>query len=116
MQNVCSTYPVPVTGTIKWGAISAGSTHTCAIALDGVAYCWGDNYWGQMGTGTTTSAAAPGAVGGGLTFATLTAGAWHTCGVTRAGIAYCWGDNAGGQLGDGTTTPSLVPIRVAGQP
>jgi len=59
VENVCSTYPVPVTGAIKWGAISTGGNHTCAIALDGVAYCWGDSYWGQMGTGTTTSAAAP---------------------------------------------------------
>jgi alpha-tubulin suppressor-like RCC1 family protein len=116
VDSVCSTYPEPVTGTTRWTAISAGGTHSCAVALDGLGYCWGDNSSGQRGDGTTVPTTAPTAVSGGLTFATLSAGTWHSCGVTTTGVAYCWGDNQSGQLGDGTTTPSLVPVKVLGQP
>ncbi|HZJ34747.1 MAG TPA: hypothetical protein VFD55_01900, partial [Candidatus Angelobacter sp.] len=35
--------------TIK--SISASSEHTCAIASDNLAYCWGKNDYGQLGNG-----------------------------------------------------------------
>ncbi|MGH2348555.1 MAG: hypothetical protein ACRDFT_03695, partial [bacterium] len=37
------------------------ATHvpTCAIATDGVAYCWGSNQYGQLGNGTTTPSVEP---------------------------------------------------------
>ena len=43
--------------TIK--QISAGSMHTCAIASDDKAYCWGDGYPGQLGNGSTVNSSVP---------------------------------------------------------
>jgi alpha-tubulin suppressor-like RCC1 family protein len=92
------------------------------VALDGTGYCWGNNDSGQLGDGTTTSAATPTPIAGNLLFSSLSAGTWHSCGVTTGGLAYCWGYYSpygyptGGELGDGTTVPSLVPVKVAGQP
>ena len=37
-----------------WTRVSAGGEHTCALATNGKAYCWGDAVLGQIGNGTTS--------------------------------------------------------------
>jgi alpha-tubulin suppressor-like RCC1 family protein len=90
-----------------------GEYHTCAIALDGRAYCWGLNGGGQVGDGTTTNRLKPVAVAGGLQFRQLSTGSEYTCGVTTEHVAYCWGRNNVGALGNGTLRGSLKPAPVA---
>lgn len=71
--------------------VTAGGTHSCGIAAGGVAYCWGDNGSGQLGTGDERSSPIPVAVTGGQTFSSLSAGDGFTCGVTTSGVGHCWG-------------------------
>jgi len=102
-----STTPVAISAPAgaTFASVSAGTNHTCAVATNGTAYCWGINYHGELGDGTTTGRSAPVAVSvpvPGLAFATVSAGNEHTCGLTSTGAAYCWGDNTYGQLGNGT--------------
>jgi alpha-tubulin suppressor-like RCC1 family protein len=94
--------------------VSAGFSHTCGVTTDGVAYCWGANGVGELGSGTTLDHTLPVRVRGGHSFRQISAGEFHTCAVTPADAAYCWGSNAFGQLGDGTTADRLTPVRVAG--
>lgn len=95
-------------------AVSAGGYHACGLSADSLAYCWGYNAYGQLGTGTTVNSTHPMRVTGGLKLASITAGLYHTCGVTGAGVAYCWGWNGQGQLGNGNTTEQHVPTAVSG--
>nr|WP_291907757.1 hypothetical protein [Candidatus Microthrix sp.] len=39
--------------------MTAGYVHSCALNDDGTAACWGDNSWGELGDGTTTSRLSP---------------------------------------------------------
>lgn len=93
-------------------SVGAGTGHSCGIATDGAAYCWGGQPLGNETVLGTTS--TPVAVSGGLTFATLSVGGWHVCGVTVSGAAYCWGLGDIGQLGNGSVADSGIPSPVSG--
>ena len=104
--------PTAVVGGLTFASLSAGYGTTCGLTSSGTAYCWGDNFFGQLGNGNTTTSPQPLPVATELRFVSLTVGSDHTCGVTPGGAAYCWGDNAVGQLGDGTTVQRLRPVPV----
>jgi|SRR5450759_319039 len=116
-DNTTAERDVPVAvqqGGVTFTSITAGNAHTCGLTSGGAAYCWGANWFGQLGDGTTTTERhTPVAVQqGGVTFTSTTAGEGHTCGLTSAGAAYCWGDNDNGRLGDNTTTGRSTPVAV----
>jgi alpha-tubulin suppressor-like RCC1 family protein len=97
-----------------FSSVSTGWRHSCGLDPRGLAWCWGDNFWGQRGGGTRTGSAASHLVAGRNRFDRVQAGMLHTCALTAGGNAYCWGDNGSGQLGDGTTRHSDVPVLVLG--
>jgi alpha-tubulin suppressor-like RCC1 family protein len=42
-----------------WAMVAAGTAHTCAVAVDGTLWCWGENTSGQLGIGTSESQKVP---------------------------------------------------------
>lgn len=100
-------------------AAGVGDHHTCARLSNGQLRCWGLNDWyGQLGDGTTTRRTKPAVVvnsggSGPLTSMTgVAAGYSHTCGTTTNQRVLCWGHNSKGQLGIGNTTSHLRPTEV----
>ena len=94
--------------------ITSGYGHTCAIASDDLAYCWGDGGVGELGTGNTAWHTTPVAVYtvgqlSGKTIKSITAGSFGTCAIASDDLAYCWGSNTDGQLGNNSTTNKLEP-------
>lgn len=86
--------------------ITAGRHHTCGLAPNGRAHCWGRNGFGELGDKTYQARHKPEPVRQGpVTLVEIDAGDFHTCALSSAGQAYCWGSNARGQLGESTTKP-----------
>jgi alpha-tubulin suppressor-like RCC1 family protein len=48
-----------VTGGLRFSQVSAGGFYTCGVSTDQAAYCWGNNFGGPLGDGTTTDRNAP---------------------------------------------------------
>ena len=57
----------------SFSSVSAGSSHTCGVKVDGSVACWGDDSSGS--------------------FTSVSAGDGHTCGVKTGGSVACWGHN-----------------------
>lgn len=100
--------PTPVAGTVRFSEIAAGVRHTCAIATDARAFCWGRNAIGETGQVPFFNANIPVAVPSADNLTAIGTGNTHTCAL-RAQQAYCWGS----LLGNGTTGTSMTPVLVS---
>jgi alpha-tubulin suppressor-like RCC1 family protein len=88
-------------------SITAGADHSCGITTSSQAYCWGNNFTGQLGS-TGGNSPVPRLVAGNLSWWNLSAGLDYTCGVTNDDRAYCWGYNGYGKLGTGGVQASVA--------
>jgi alpha-tubulin suppressor-like RCC1 family protein len=109
-------------GTSSEVQVTAG-VQEGGILVNGQAYSWGDNTYGQCGCNSTaTDVVSPTAVDqGGVLFSWIDQGGntgadGHELALTPAGVVYGWGDGAEGQLGQGTNVDSDVPLNVPGLP
>ena len=110
-----SAQEVLVGGSLGFAAIAAGVRHTCALDTGGAAWCWGDNEFGQLGSGTNTASPVPVLVGGGVRFVSIASGLFHVCGIDPGRVAYCWGRNSSGEVGSGSNQSTvLIPTIVSG--
>lgn len=107
--------PTPVTmpsGVTAFVNIYATYGQACALAADGTAYCWGENFSGQLGVGDILSKNTPMAVNTGAKFKSLVLDTYNTCGITTIDTTYCWGDR--GANGNGLNQTETSPVLVNG--
>ncbi len=107
-------------------SVARGLHHACALTDDGEVYCWGANYNGQLGDGTTLPRGFAGLVrapsegffaGPALSDVVhISSGWYHSCAVVRSGRVYCWGRNLNGRLGNGVVEFEIVstPVPMVG--
>jgi alpha-tubulin suppressor-like RCC1 family protein len=109
--------PVQVAGLPRAKAIAAGAGHSLIVDEQfGNVWAWGQNTFGQVGTGTATSTpmTTPTPVNGVFAVTALIAGHNSSLVIVGNGLAMAWGHNASGQLGNGTTANSASPVNVTG--
>jgi alpha-tubulin suppressor-like RCC1 family protein len=100
-----------------WAAkpgIAAGSQHTVALHSNGTLRAWGDDTWGQLGTGRLNQSATPIPTVGLTRVIAIAAGDSHTITLRSDGTVWAWGANGAGQLGNGNTMTRTTPAAVPG--
>jgi alpha-tubulin suppressor-like RCC1 family protein len=118
LGNSGSTTPTDVLnssgGTLSNISRIAGGSNF-SLALNGTTlYVWGDNSFGQLGTGNNNSQNLPVSNGRISSVKEISAGRYHSLALKTDGTVWSWGDNFYGQLGNNTTTSSNVPVQVSG--
>jgi len=119
--------PIQVLGVYGSGYLTdiasfgSGAGHSCASKTDGTAFCWGYNFYGQLGDdhqGTNTSTPVQVVGVGGSGFLTsvdsVRVGGLNTCAIKTDDSVFCWGYNAFYQLGDRTKSVKDTPVQVLG--
>lgn len=115
-QELTPAKVVQTTGmTAPIARISAGTTSSCAVDVEGVAWCWGRGDNGRLGDGRIVSVLVPVRVD-----ATemgpvqdISMGNSHACAVSQAREVWCWGDVSNMLLGAAYEGDQLRPIRVS---
>ena len=94
--------PQRVLGISTAAHIAAGASHNCAALRDGRVQCWGSNFRGQLGDGSTSNNPVPVFVVGVADAVAVAAGLDHSCALRQGGGIKCWGYNGDGELGNGS--------------
>jgi hypothetical protein len=112
---------VPLTTPVPLADVQLGPYGACGLDAQGMAWCWGQNLGGVLGTGSTADVVeVPEPVQGGHRFRSLAMSPLPdrpaACGIDEGGTAWCWGKNVAGQLGVGDALDRTVPTPVSGLP
>jgi len=83
--------PQLVPGAPPFVSMRVGDDFACGLASDGSAHCWGSNWAGQLGDGSTAASSTPTTVAGGHSFVEIGTGRIGACGLESNGKVYCWG-------------------------
>ncbi len=93
--NQATRVPLPMSAT----DVATSNAASCAVLTDGTVRCWGDNQYGTLGDGTTTSSHVPVTVMG-VSDAREILREYRTfCTIGTGGSLRCWGYNTAGALG-----------------
>jgi alpha-tubulin suppressor-like RCC1 family protein len=109
--------PTKIGTSGAWARVSAGGalnfSHTCAVSTGKSLYCWGNDFYDQIGDGVTgVNRFSPRKIGTSGVWAGSTAGGLHACAISTGNSLYCWGNNGSGNLGDGTFDQRPSPTKV----
>lgn len=96
----------------RFTKLAVGNGTACGLGSDGGIYCWGFNFYGNLGDGTVVPHARPMQVGSATDWIDVEAGYYTVCGIRADHSMWCWGRGNFGQLGDGRGVSEYSPTKV----
>jgi alpha-tubulin suppressor-like RCC1 family protein len=93
-------------------SLGSANVHSAIVMADGTVRTFGDNYYGQLGDGTTNNSCVPITVCEIVNAIMVSCTGSHTSVLLNDGTLRTFGNNQYGQLGNGALTNSPVPVGV----
>jgi alpha-tubulin suppressor-like RCC1 family protein len=105
-----------IAGGTNWKQVAVCNKYTAAIKTDGTLWCWGDNYYGNLGNVDIIPQSSPiQTIAGGTNWKSVACGYFHAMAIKTDGTLWSWGQDNYGQLGDNTIVHKSSPVQtVAG--
>jgi len=103
--------PTQLGSVAGWSQLAVSSWQSCALS-SGALYCWGDNFVGEVGDGTTTPRSTPTRVGTDDDWERVVVTNARSCGLRHGGQLSCWGAGNFGGLGTGSVDDAHQPMPV----
>ena len=101
-----------LTGWAKVGEVKSFVDAAAAIKTDGTLWTWGQNNYGQLGSGTTVNRSSPVQVGALTNWSKFAATSFSAFAVKTDGTLWSWGYGGAGVLGLGNTTSYSSPKQI----
>ncbi|MFO0885667.1 MAG: fibrinogen-like YCDxxxxGGGW domain-containing protein [Pirellulales bacterium] len=89
----------PVAGITDAIAVAGHFSHGLALKADGTVWAWGNNGFGQLGDGSTTTRTSAIQVAGLSNIVAIAAGDYHSLALRGDGTVWAWGKNGIGEWG-----------------
>lgn len=92
--------------------IDTDFTHTCAVSAAQDVFCWGDNFFGQLGSPQAIPSSTRALlIRSGNRYKSIVTGMSHSCAVQASnGVVDCWGDNSQFQLTGNVNPAKFITI------
>jgi alpha-tubulin suppressor-like RCC1 family protein len=110
--NPMSNIPIPSAPGHDWQQAVAGGYYSVGLKKDGTLWAWGNNWAGQLGTGSASNSFVPVQVGSETNWIQVWAGLLETVALRSDGSLWYWGENPNPAFPQGSNT-CLVPTLVS---
>lgn len=110
--SIGATWPVLIDNQNNWTEVVAGQYHSIGIKSNGTMWVWGDNYYGQLGIGSTVDVPTPTQIGTANNWTKIAAGYNHSFAINNTGVLSAWGMGTAGILGTGNVSSAHAPQQV----
>ncbi|KUK52438.1 MAG: RCC1 repeat-containing protein [Desulfotomaculum sp. 46_296] len=94
------------------GKLAMSGRHTLMVGDDGSVWAWGQNEYGQLGTGNNIEQLVPVKINGLTNIIAVAVGDNHSLALDQNGNVWAWGKNDTYQLGNDSTDNSNVPLMI----
>jgi alpha-tubulin suppressor-like RCC1 family protein len=109
-RNISAPMPLPSGPSVTWLIAGAGSTHSLALSSDGSIWAAGENFYGQIGNGTSSDRDQGfSQISTDTNWKFVAGGTQVSAGIKNDGTLWTWGNYGSGVLGDPTL---LMPRRI----
>jgi alpha-tubulin suppressor-like RCC1 family protein len=114
---ITRTTPVAIAGitAVSQVATSPATTanrFTVALKTDGTVWTWGNNTYGQLGSGNTTARTTPAAIAGLTGVSGIAVGDTHVIALKSDGTVWSWGRSNNHQIGHNSTANRTTPFQL----